>query len=136
MLKHRILIIEDDLSLVQMLQLVFRWDFEVVTAPDGFVGFQQAQVIEPDLIILDIVMPHMDGYQFCETIRNIPSLQNIPVVVITGKAIEDVEERLKKMGISTIVQKPFASEALLEQVNKLLYHIPPTPKKVPLNEIQ
>ncbi len=127
---------EDDPSLVRILQVLFHWEFEVVTASDGFVGFQRAQVIEPDLIILDILMPHMDGYQFCEAIRSVPQLQNVPVIVITVKTVEEVDERLKSMGISAILQKPFTMNAIMEQVNKLLYHVPPSPKKIPLNEIQ
>lgn len=136
MLKYRILIVEDDISLVQMLRVALSGEYEVVSAPDGYTGLQQAQVVEPDLIILDILMPQMDGYEFCEAARSIPQLQNISIIVITGQAVNDVEKRLKNATITAILQKPFTIERLLEQVHKLLYHVPPSPKKVAINEIQ
>ena len=133
----KVLVVDDDKNLRLLYeQELSEEGHEVTLAGSGPEALDYLKNQRPDLIILDILMPHMDGYQFCEAIRAVPPLQNIPVIVITGRPVAEVDERLKKMGISAILQKPFTTEAIMEQVNKLLYHIPPTPKKVPLNEIQ
>ena len=136
MAKHRLLIVEDDPGLNQSLRAYFKWDYEVVTADDGQVAYHLAQISEPDLIILDIILPTMDGIEFCHMIKAIPNLRTIPVIVITGKPLEEIEDFIKEMGIGIILQKPFEMKDLATHINDLLFHIPPIVKKMTVLEIQ
>ena len=136
MLKHRILIVEDDASVIRNLQILLMSDYEVIEASDGQTGHQIAQIAEPDLIIMDIVMPRMNGIELCNALKVVPHLQFVPIIVITGYATPELEERLKKVGVEVILKKPFEMSELMEQINKLLYHVPATEKRVPIHEIQ
>ena len=88
--KKTILIVDDEPELVKALQIRFEEEgFRVITAYDGSNGLEKTRTEKPDLVILDIVMPVMDGYQVCETIKNDPATKNIPVVMLTAKSMGD-----------------------------------------------
>ena len=134
--KHRILIVEDDTSLVQTLRVLLKRDYEVVTAEDGQIGFRVAQVAEPDLMIVDLLMPRMPGIEFCHAVKSIPKLQNIPIIVITGVISEEVEEEVKKIGAEVFLPKPFEMEDLLKHVHNLVKYLPRSDKKLSIYDLQ
>jgi CheY-like chemotaxis protein len=78
--KARILIVDDTYDIVRTLELLLQDRYEVIAAPDGLVGFTRALRYLPDLIVLDIMMPKMTGYQFCDQLKKNPTLYNIPIV--------------------------------------------------------
>jgi len=115
--KGRLLIIEDDLDLVKALELYFsRVGYEVLTAKNGLEGLQKLYDERPDIVLLDIAMPRMDGWEVCRRIRE---LSDVPIVILTARVQE--EERVKglKLGADDYVIKPFSLkelEARLEAV--------------------
>jgi len=102
--KPRILIIDDSRSLVLSVLRIFQEEgFEVLTAFDGLEGLKKAREEHPDLIILDIVMPKLDGFQFLDLLRQYSS---IPVVVFTGVHDENKLNKALTLGANGYVMKP------------------------------
>ena len=89
--KGRILVVDDDHSLVRVAQRVLQKEgFDVITAFDGLEGLQKAQEEKPDVIVLDVTMPKMDGYEVCRHLQQDPNTHRIPVLFLTAKG-EDTE---------------------------------------------
>ncbi|RCR66781.1 hybrid sensor histidine kinase/response regulator [Larkinella punicea] len=117
----QILIIEDE---EQIRENVAEWlrlnGFEVETAPDGKQGVTQAILERPDLILCDVLMPHMDGYQVLETIRSNRSLTTVPFMFLTAKTdLKDVRRGMS-LGADDYLTKPFTGESLLLAVENRL----------------
>ena len=118
---QKILVIEDEHplreTLVQMLQFE---DFEVLEAADGRAGLQQAQTHLPDLIITDIMMPELDGYQVLETLSAAPETSTIPAIVISAHL--NLRPKHDEHGSANIrfIAKPFDFSNLLTAINEML----------------
>ena len=113
-----ILVIDDDLEVVALLRNRLEGQhYNVLTAGDGVSGFTQAREQKPDLIVLDIVMPQMDGYTFVQEIKRIDELKKIPIIVITAKA--DMEDLFLGQGVSICLIKPIKTDIFLEKVRQL-----------------
>ncbi|MDD5432123.1 MAG: response regulator [Candidatus Omnitrophica bacterium] len=117
--KKKILVVDDEPSLVEMLKMRLELnDFNVVTASDGQEGMLKAKSEKPDLILLDILMPNMDGYSFVREIKADESLRNTNVIVLTAKA--GMKDLFAIEGIKHYVEKPFEYSDLLAKINSLL----------------
>jgi CheY-like chemotaxis protein len=114
----RVLLIEDDFLLREMVTLVLGGDgFMVATACDGKDAFERLRHFEkPNLILLDLMMPGMDGWQFRQEQRADPALASIPVVVIS--ALGDIEQKSATLGACAYLQKPVEPGKLLETVRR------------------
>ena len=134
--KARILVVDDNRSLTLiMARILQREGFEALLAFDGEAGLQKAREEKPDLIILDIVMPGMDGYQVCRHLQEDSNTARIPVVMISVKGRVDeegitpseVEGRVLErregftVGATDFLSKPIRTENLLERVRFLLW---------------
>ncbi len=99
-----------------MLADVFREDYEVLGANEGVTGLQLARQRSPELILLDVMMPGMDGYEVCERLKKVPETKEIPVLFLTGA--RDVHSEIKglRLGASDFVSKPIHSAALRARV--------------------
>jgi len=118
--KPRILIIDDSRSLVLSVVRIFQEEgFEVLTAFDGLEGLQKVREENPDLIILDIVMPELDGFQFLDLLRQ---YSNIPVIVLTGVHDESRLRRALTLGASGYVMKPVPIRELALEIKAKLGH--------------
>jgi chemosensory pili system protein ChpA (sensor histidine kinase/response regulator) len=95
-------------------------DFEVVTARDGVEATELMQERVPDLLLLDIEMPRMDGYQVAEHVRADARLRNVPIVMITSRAGKKHRDRGKKAGANAYLSKPYKESELITEVYKLL----------------
>ena len=91
--------------------------FRVVTIPSAVKMFSFLEKIMPDLILLDIEMPEMGGFEALEKLKSNNSWSGIPVVFLTGTTDASIEERSSKLGALGIVTKPFSASALLDRVN-------------------
>ena len=114
---HRILIVEDDAAINRVLQLELEHEgFEVDVARDGLAGLEKA-LKEPDLVILDLMLPRMDGLEVCKRIR---SKSNVPIIMLTAK--DRVPDRIAglDLGADDYVTKPFSTEELLARVRARL----------------
>lgn len=114
----KILVVDDEKSIVDILKFnLEREGFDVVTAGDGEQGIDKFRIEQPDLILLDIMMPKVDGLQACKTIRN---ESNVPIIMITARA-EEVDKVLGlEFGADDYVTKPFGVRELIARVKSNL----------------
>ena len=119
--KQRILIIEDETDIMTALRLRLEANgYEVTAAADGPGGLRQARAEKPDLIILDIMLPKLDGYQIARMLKYDENYAKIPIIMLTAKVQQtDVEQGLAT-GADAYMTKPFKSEELLAEIRKLL----------------
>ena len=121
MAKKRILIIDDEQELVKALKVRLTVsNYEVLIAYDGIEGLEKAQKEKPDLILLDINMPRMDGFQTLEKLKSDSQMSSIPVIMLTARSqVDDVSSGAKAGALDYIV-KPFETAVLLEKIRKAL----------------
>lgn len=118
-MSKRILIIDDDQALVKMMAtFLTSHGYNAAGAFDGEEGIEQVRQQLPDLIILDVQMPRMNGYTFIFELKKIPNAGSVPIVVLTAK--EGMAEIFKVEGVKEYVTKPFQTEALLTTIKKYL----------------
>lgn len=116
--KGKLLIIDDDGKLVEAVELYLsRAGYDIVTAADGLQGMQQMYSERPDLIILDVMMPTMDGWETCRRIREI---SDIPVIMLTARGQESDRVMGLKLGADDYVAKPFSLKELEARVGAVL----------------
>ena len=112
-----VLLVDDDPVIVRLLEVNFRLSgFTVVGAFRGEEALEQARTVNPDAIVLDVMMPGLDGYEVCARIREHPDLAEVPVFFLTARAQEDDVARGYALGVVDYVTKPFDPEALVEAV--------------------
>jgi DNA-binding response OmpR family regulator len=118
--KKRILIAEDDESIATMLVRILGVRYEVHRAQDGKQALAMADRVKPNLILLDVMMPGLDGYATAQQIRLIPSLKSVSIIFLTAKgAAMDVVKGIQ-VGARFYVTKPFKMDDLLAKVKKAL----------------
>ncbi|HBF34026.1 TPA: hypothetical protein DDW35_05635 [Candidatus Sumerlaeota bacterium] len=110
----RILIVEDDPDLRDMVQLQLMDEYEVVGAVDGMDGLAKATTYTPDLFIVDVMMPKLNGYQFCQTLRANPYFANTPIIIVTAKQSAKENELAARMGANAFLTKPFDMTRLVQ----------------------
>jgi len=116
----KILVVDDDDSLRELLRMhLSAAGYEVITAPDAITAGYQVLKGPPDLILCDISMPHMDGFEFVAALKADTTLPNIPVIFLTS--VEDGDHRGKELGAVGYVTKPVRADRLLELVAQ---HVP------------
>jgi len=97
-----------------------RAGYQVSTATDGEQALSQVEALTPDLILLDINMPKLNGYAVCERIRANPAWQHIRIVLLTAKGREVEKEKGLALGADAYITKPFSNQALIDKVQTLL----------------
>ena len=120
--KRRIVCIEDEADMIDLVKLILeREGFEVIGALGGEEGIQAIRRERPDLILLDLMMPDIDGWEVYRQIRADHELKNIPVIVVTAKAQSiDKVLGLHIAKVADYVTKPFGAQELLRSVQKVL----------------
>jgi len=105
--KSQILFVDDDESILRLLEIAMKEydNIEVLTQTDGLSALDLLNSITPDLIILDIILPEMDGFELCQRIRNHEKYQTTPIIAFTSLPIEDVKEKLIEAGFSFFFSK-------------------------------
>jgi len=117
----KILIIDDEDRILNMLQMRLEDNgYEVITANNGKEGLEKAKTENPDLILLDVVMTRMDGYEVCAVLKKDTQHNKIPIILFTGKAQDDFEEMGRSAGADALTMKPFDSKVLLGKIEELL----------------
>ncbi len=120
-LQKKILVIDDEEDMQKLLKMRFEQDgFKVMTAGDGDIGVKMAEAEPPDIIILDIMMPKMDGYTCLKEIRKLPKTKDIPILILSGKEEEKVRDLFAFQKISGYVEKPFELDILVMKVKEIL----------------
>jgi len=114
----KILIIEDEAELVNLIELRLKSaSFEVIAAYDGEKGLKMAQEEKPDLILLDIIMPKIDGLVVCRRLKDGPETSKIPIIIITASGGKNLQQRSRDAGADDLVIKPFEAEDLLSKIS-------------------
>jgi len=115
--RYRVLVIDDDASMRGLLDVHLRnAGYEVLLAEDAIVGGHLVVEAVPDLLIVDVHMPYMTGYQFVEALKADPTTRNIAIVFLTSD--DDVEERSGQLGANAYLKKPVTANKLLEIVRR------------------
>jgi two-component system cell cycle response regulator DivK len=124
----RILVIEDQEDNRQILRdLLTSADFEVIEAADGEAGLAAAAVHRPDLILMDIQLPMLDGYEVTRRIKADPALRAIPIIAVTSYALGGDADRARAAGCDAYISKPYSPRQLLAKVREHLS--PPAPTR-------
>ncbi|UTO20181.1 Hpt domain-containing protein [Acinetobacter sp. Z1] len=120
--ERRLIMIVDDSVTVRKVtsRLLERQGYDVVTAKDGVDAIEQLETIKPDLMLLDIEMPRMDGFEVTNLVRHHELHRDLPIIMITSRTGEKHRERALSLGVNQYMGKPFQEEALLENVESLL----------------
>jgi CheY-like chemotaxis protein len=117
----RILIAEDDLDIRELIAITLQFNgFEVVNAADGVQAVEKAQEQPIDLILMDVRMPRMTGYEACRRLQEIEATRDIPVIFLSAKGQEQEIQQGLDAGAAHYILKPFAPEALVRHIRDLL----------------
>jgi len=117
----RILVVDDEAELVKAMQIRLQQaDYEVLVAYDGQEAMEKAKKEKPDLIILDLMLPKMDGYKACGLLKSDSRYHKIPIIMLTARAQESDEKLGYECGAEAFITKPFQHEAVLAKVKELL----------------
>ena len=119
--KKRILVVEDEVELVKAIEIRLKQaNYEVLTAYDGQEGLEKAKKEKPDLIILDLMLPKIDGHKVCGLLKNDTRFIKIPIIIVTAKAQECDRKLSFEVGADAYITKPFQYEAVLAKIKGLL----------------
>ncbi len=117
----RILIAEDEPDIRDLVAFTLRFaGHEVTPTSNGEEAFQQASVVMPDLILMDVRMPKMTGYEACRAIKATPALKDIPVVFLSAKGQDTEIQTGMDVGAEEYMLKPFAPDQLVQRVKEIL----------------
>jgi two-component system, OmpR family, alkaline phosphatase synthesis response regulator PhoP len=121
MSKGKILVVDDEIYIVHILDFSLGMEgYEVITALDGEQALERMKVEKPDLVVLDIMMPKLDGYEVCKSIKSNPSTKQTPVILLSAKG-RNVDQKLGfDVGADDYITKPFSPRKLVERINQLL----------------
>jgi DNA-binding response OmpR family regulator len=116
--KTRILVVDDDRTILKLLSEYLRLsDFQVYEAPDGSAGLRLAFNEHPDLILLDVMLPGMDGWEVCSRLRE---LSDVPIIMLTAKATEADKLHGFQLGVDDYVTKPFSFAELVARIQSVM----------------
>jgi CheY-like chemotaxis protein len=118
--KQKILIVDDEQNIRKLVKASLEADYTVIEAADGKQALDKAKVEKPDLILLDIMMPGMDGYATCNALKSAPITKEIPVVMLTAVQYELNEKLAKQLGAIGYIRKPFTRQELLVIIGNTL----------------
>ncbi len=119
-MKKKILIVEDNPDLSKVLELLLKNPYETISAKNGEEAVDLAVTEIPDLIIMDIIMPEMDGLEATRLIRQNPQTRSIPILAITAGVSIGIEKECSHAGCDDFMAKPFTYEQLIPRIRKLL----------------
>lgn len=124
--RRRVLVIDDEPSILKMvgkrLQMA---GYDVMIAQDGEEGLAKARAGNPDIILLDLMLPRKNGFEVCALLKGDPAHRHVPVVIFTARGDEADERLCREVGADAYITKPKGTDALLEQIETLLARLAP-----------
>ncbi len=116
----RVLVVDDEMHLARILQFTLKnAGYDVYLAYDGKEALDKISEVKPDLVILDLVLPLVDGYKVCNTIKSNPTTHHIPVIILTARDLDTLQFDEEIMA-DEIMQKPFNTDRLLDEIDRLI----------------
>ena len=120
-MSKKILFVDDEPDVLKTLEAFFTSEgFRVITATDGAQGLSKARTEKPDLIVLDIMLPKIDGYKVCRMLKFDEELKKIPVIILSARVQEEDKKLGKEVGADCYLTKPIDLEVLVAKMNELL----------------
>lgn len=120
-MKKKILVVDDEAHVLKIVKARLEAnDYEVLTAYDGLSGIDKAVKFKPDLILLDLMMPVMDGYEACQRLKTDPNTKDIPVIVFSATSQPSVIERVNQIGATDFIEKPFDGDVLTYEIDMIV----------------
>lgn len=117
----RILIVDDEPNIVLALELLMKREgYETRSVGDGERAVEATEAFRPDLILLDVMMPRLDGFEVCQRIRSDPALKGVFIVMLTAKGREVEREKGLALGADLYITKPFSTREVVRKVKELL----------------
>ena len=116
----KILVVDDDARMTRLLTMTLPSEFEVVQASDGQEGFEMAELHIPDLILMDVNMPGVNGSQLLQQVKQSANLKMTKVIMVTGRDSDEDQRLGARLGADAYFTKPFSPLSLLEKINDLL----------------
>jgi CheY-like chemotaxis protein len=118
---HRVLLVEDDDQSRNALQTILRDEgFDVAVASDGDEGLSLVSSFQPDVIVLDLVLPRMNGFDAASVLKSDSATATIPLLAVTASWLGSESSRLRAIGFAGALRKPFPATALIDELKKLL----------------
>ncbi|UCE88481.1 MAG: Hpt domain-containing protein [Pseudomonadota bacterium] len=116
-----VMVVDDSITVRKVTtRLLERHDMQVVTAKDGVDALAQLQEIHPDIMLLDVEMPRMDGFELATNIRNDETLKKLPIIMITSRTGQKHRDRAESIGVNIYMGKPYQETELMENINSLI----------------
>jgi len=117
----KILLVDDEPHIVMMLKnRIKQAGYDIITAGDGQEGLEKARKEKPDLIILDVMLPKLDGYKVCRMLKFDDKYKHIPIIMFTARAQEIDKKTSEEVGANGYITKPFVAQILLDKIKELL----------------
>lgn len=114
---NHILVVDDEADIAEMARIRLQANgYSVELAYDGLDAIEKAKRSKPDLIVLDIMMPQIDGLEVCRRLRQLPQTSEIPIIMLTALKSEETQRRSKEVGAQDYLEKPFDGGELLDMV--------------------
>jgi two-component system alkaline phosphatase synthesis response regulator PhoP len=119
--KGKVLVVDDEVYILHILDFSLNAEgYEVITAEDGEQGLAKAKSEQPDLVVLDVMMPKIDGYEACRKLKQDPKMKDVPVILLTAKG-RDIDRKLGlEVGADDYITKPFSPNKLIEKIGSFL----------------
>jgi chemosensory pili system protein ChpA (sensor histidine kinase/response regulator) len=119
--KIRVMVVDDSITVRRVTtRLLERHEMEVITAKDGVDAVAKLEETVPDVMLLDVEMPRMDGYELATQMRNDDRYRNVPIVMITSRTGAKHRERAESIGVDRYLGKPYQEGDLVENINQVL----------------
>lgn len=135
--RPRVLMVDDDPDILRMLELIFQNEYELITSNNGMDALQKATAYDPDLLILDVMIPKVNGFQVCSAIRKLDRLAGLPIIFLTGKDDPKLQELSQRLN-AVYLMKPIHPQVLAKEVKVAVDRSPflNLPKRATYAEIQ
>lgn len=118
--RQLVLIVEDNADVAEYMTMLLKTRYRLAIAHDGMKGLEMATQLVPDIIVTDVMMPRMDGYELCQAVKQSDVLNHIPVIIVTAKTTQADKLRGLQLGVDAYIYKPFDAEELAVSVGNLL----------------
>ncbi|MFA4967486.1 MAG: response regulator [Candidatus Margulisiibacteriota bacterium] len=117
----KILIVDDEEDIVAALSIRLKaLGYDIIMAYDGMTALSKAREEKPDLILLDIMLPKLDGYKVCRILKFDEKFRHIPIIMVTAKGAESNIKMGAEVGADAYITKPFSPDELMKKINELL----------------
>src|ERR1043166_9441679 len=124
-MSRKILVVEDNADLLDLFRLNFKEEgYAIATATTGIEAVKKTRSLLPDLVVLDVVLPELDGFAVCEILRNDPTTASIPIIIVTGLPGQMSRMAGLESGATEFVTKPVSPQMLVSRVQEVLKRFP------------